>query len=63
MGFKEYFLAQEFELKGVKAIMANPIIPCAIAKKGGAKNMKFWIAPKFQSPFRLGKSLIKSKKS
>jgi len=62
MGFKEYFLAQEFELKPVKVIMANPIIP-SIAKKGGAKNMKFWLAPKYQPLFRAGKSLIKSKKS
>ena len=59
MGFKEYFLAQEFMLKGIRKILKNPVMPC-LSKKGGAKDMEFWKAPKFQSLFRAGKSLIKS---
>ncbi len=64
MTFREFFIIQEFKLRGVKDLKANPVIPSEIPKTGfrnnGATKMKFWLPPKPYKPiFRMGKSFAK----
>lgn len=65
MGFKEYFLANEFKLKGVLNPKDCPIVPTAIPKTGfrnsGANKMNIMAAVKpYKAIFRMGKSVLKS---
>lgn len=64
MGFKEYFL--EYELRQIKQIMVNPIVPTAIPKSGlrskiGPAKLSIWKPIKYKSPFRKGESTLKSR--
>lgn len=65
MGFKEYFLMYERELRGVLDLKDNPIIPSPIPKTGlrhaGSTKMRTWQPAKPYKPiFRMGKSVLKS---
>jgi hypothetical protein len=64
MGFKEYFLAQEYKMRKVLDIKSNPIIPPPIPKTGfrpgGAAKMKVWqVAKPYKPLFRTSQSLLK----
>lgn len=64
MGFKEYFLANEYKLRGVLDLKDNPIIPSPIPKTGfrnsGATKMNVMAAVKPYKPiFRKPGSLLK----
>jgi hypothetical protein len=55
-------MAQEQQLRGVRELKSNPIIPPAITKTGFRANKAgFYKAPKYQPFFRAGKSSLKSK--
>ena len=66
MNFKEYFLANEFELRSVKKMMTNPIVPTEVPKSGlrsqiGPSSLSIWKPVKYKSPFRRGETTLKSK--
>jgi hypothetical protein len=54
MDFREFFLAYEQALKGIKVILSNPIVPSKIPEKGfrdgGGAGLKFWLPPKLEKP-------------
>ncbi len=65
MGFKEYFLANEYKWRGVLDYKDNPIVPTSVPKTGfhnsGATKMRLWAPAKPYTPlFRMGKSQLKS---